>query len=157
MKSHSSPIQKLNLPSYHFKITEEEDGKLSIYDAHRRKNVRLTPEEWVRQHMIRFLIEERSFPTSLISLEAGLKINRRNKRYDALVYNRDGRPLLLIECKAPGISISQQTFDQIVAYNQTIRAADLLVTNGIRHFFCRFNPETSHYSFLPEIPFYADL
>ena len=103
-------MEKLNLPAYEFRIKKDSNNKLHIFDAIRQKNIHLTPEEWVRQHMIRFLIEEKEFPASLISIESGVKVNRLSRRYDALVYNREGEPILLLECKAPTVKIKQDSF-----------------------------------------------
>ena len=94
-------MQPLNFPQYPFRISRSDTGSLFIYDEYRKKALCLTPEEWVRQHILRFLTEDRGIPKSLISSEAGVKVNTLSRRYDALVYNRRGLPVLLIECKAP--------------------------------------------------------
>ncbi len=150
-------MEKLNLPAYSFRIKTNPDQKRYIFDMIRQKNILLTPEEWVRQHLIRFLVEEKEYPSSLISVESGVKVNHLSRRYDALVYNRQGKPILLLECKAPSIKISQDTFDQIVAYNRTIQASYLLVSNGMNHYFCKINPEIKKVSFLSDIPIFDDL
>ena len=157
MKTNAPHLPQLNLPQYPFRIKKNEEGKLIIHDTLRHKNVRLTPEEWVRQHIIRFLIEEREFPASLISVEAGLKVNRLEKRYDALIFDRQGAPLLLLECKAPEVNIGQNTFDQIASYNLSIKAGYLLVTNGMRHYCCRYDNTSTKYIFLPEIPLFSEI
>ena len=150
-------MQKLNLPDYSFKITTSEDNTLWIYDTLRKKKVLLTPEEWVRQNIIRFLVEEKSFPLSLFSVETGIKVNQRVKRFDALVYDRLGKPLMLIECKAPNVRINQDTFDQISAYNLTVLAKYLLITNGLNHYCCKLNETKNSFNFLKEIPSYSQL
>jgi hypothetical protein len=150
-------MQKLNLPAYEFRIKKDPNNKLFIFDAIRQKNIHLTPEEWVRQNMVRFLIEEKEFPAPLISIESGVKINQLSRRYDALVYNKKGKPILLIECKAPSVKIKQNTFDQTLAYNHTIKANYILVTNGIRHYCGKINVETKKFDFLEDIPVYSDL
>jgi hypothetical protein len=150
-------MEALNFPEYEFRILKGKDNKNYIYDLLRHKNILLTPEEWVRQNMMRYLTGEKDYPGSLISLEAGLKVNTLVKRYDALVYDRNGRPVLLIECKAPGVKIGQPVFDQIIAYNQTIRAAYLLVTNGKKHYCCKLNTKGDRFEFLPGIPAYDEL
>lgn len=145
-------MEQLNFPKYTFDITEDTNGKAFIFDTIRKKKLSLTPEEWVRQNLLRYLQEEKTYPANLISAEAGLKVNRLSRRYDALVYNRKGNAVMLIECKATSIKIDQKVFDQIIAYNQTIRAEYLLVTNGLRHFCCRLDPKEKRYIFLQDIP-----
>jgi hypothetical protein len=147
-------MEKLNFPHYEFRISRSQDNKVFIFDPLRKKNVALTPEEWVRQNIIRVLVDDRNFPPSLIVVEAGLKVNRNVRRYDLLVYNREGQPLMLIECKAPVVSISQNTFDQVAAYNLTVKAKFLLVTNGIKHFMACFDPQSKSFNFLDDIPFF---
>jgi hypothetical protein len=150
-------MEKLNLPAYEFNIKKDANDNLYIFDAIRRKNILLTPEEWVRQHMIRFLIKEKDFPASLISIESGVKVNQLSRRYDALVYNREGEPILLLECKAQTVKIKQDSFDQVLAYNRTIKANYILVTNGMNHYCCKINPETKKFDFLEDIPKYDSL
>ena len=150
-------MEKLNLPEYSFRITKDKDNKVLIFDALRKKNILLTPEEWVRQHILKFLIEDRGFPSSLISVEAGLRVNRFLRRYDALVYNRAGQPLMLIECKAPGIKVSQDAFDQIIIYNQRFKAQYLLLTNGLKHYCCRLDEAKKKFDFLDNIPSFTSL
>jgi hypothetical protein len=150
-------MEKLNFPYYEFRISHSADNKLLIFDLLRKKEVLLTPEEWVRQHVIRFLIDDRHFPPSLISVEAGFKVNRLSRRYDIVVYNREGNPLVLIECKSPNVPIKQKTFDQVAAYNLTIKAKFLLVSNGQKHYFASFDPHLKEFQFQPEIPFYEQL
>jgi len=145
-------MEKLNLPAYEFRLSQNKEGQVYIFDALRKKNLLLTPEEWVRQHILRYLIEEKGYPPSLISAEAGLKVNQLSRRYDALIYNRRGEPVLLIECKAPSVSVKQETFDQVLAYNRQLQASHLLVTNGLKHFCCRIDPDSKQYIFLEEIP-----
>jgi len=150
-------MDQLNFPEYKFRIARGEDGKKYIFDSLRHKEIILTPEEWVRQHLIRYITEEKDFPPALVSIEAGVKVNTLSRRYDALVYSRNGKPLLLIECKAPGIKINQQTFDQIIAYNHTMKANYLLISNGLKHYCCKLKAEKDRYEFLPEIPHYSSL
>ncbi len=150
-------MQKLNLPEYSFKITTSEDNKKWIYDWFRKKDILLTPEEWVRQNILFFLVNEKMFPAALISIESGIKVNRMARRYDALVYNRQGNPLLLLECKAPDVKINQDTFDQISAYNLTVLAKYLLITNGKSHYCCKFNEQKNSFDFLEGIPSYEEL
>ena len=145
-------MEKLNLPDYTFRLSKNEEGEVYIFDELRKKKLLLTPEEWVRQHILRYLIEEKGYPGSLISAEAGLKVNQLSRRYDALIYNRKGEAVLLIECKAPSVTVKQEVFDQILAYNREIKASHLLVSNGLKHFCCRIDPDSKQYVFLKEIP-----
>ncbi len=142
---------ELNFPKFEFRL-EETEGKLSIYDSLRKKNLMLTPEEWVRQHMIAFLIQYHNYPKSLISLEKGLKYNQLQKRSDILVLDRDGKAFLLIECKAPEIQLSQKTVEQVSVYNKSIAAPFVGISNGIHHLFLSFDPKTQSYKQIVEIP-----
>jgi len=146
-------MQKLNFPSYSFRIKSSENKTL-IFDIIRKKYVVLTPEEWVRQHVILFLIEEKKYPISLIAVEKQLKINSLLKRTDVVVFNTKGTPEILIECKAPSVAISQATFDQIARYNLTAQSNYLMVTNGLDHYFCQIDVENETYVFLKDIPNY---
>jgi hypothetical protein len=144
-------LQKLNFSDYSFRFKNSEN-KVSIFDDIRKKFILLTPEEWVRQHVIRFLIDEKKYPQSYINVEKVVKINGMNKRYDLIVYNKDGSIFLLIECKAPEISLDQNTFDQIARYNMILKASYLMVTNGLNHYFCQMDFEKEQYLFLKELP-----
>jgi len=146
-------MQKLNLPTYNFKIKSNENKTL-IFDKLRKKYMVLTPEEWVRQHFVYFLIEEKKYPISLIALEKQLTINNRKKRTDILVFNTAGNPEIIVECKAPSIKITQATFDQIARYNLKLKATYLIVTNGLEHFYCKMDFKNETYIFLKEVPDY---
>jgi hypothetical protein len=114
----------------------------------------LTPEEWVRLHVVQFLLNEKKYPKSLINVEKQLKLNNTTKRYDVVVYNNDGSIFLIVECKAPSIPINQLTFDQIARYNLALKAEYLMVTNGVDHYFCRMDFENERYVFLKDVPDY---
>ena len=144
----------LNLPSYPFKL-KEEAGNYFIFDEIRKKFILLTPEEWVRQHVVQYLINEKKYPRSLIKLEGGLKLNSLQKRTDILFFNSDGKKTLLVECKAPHIPITQETFDQIARYNFIHRVKWLMVSNGLNHFYCEIDIENGTYRFVNELPLYA--
>lgn len=146
-------MQKLNLPSYTFKLKSNEKHTL-IFDNLRKKYLVLTPEEWVRQHYVQYLVQEKNYPVSLIALEKQLTINNLKKRTDIVVYNKDGQPEIIVECKAPHIKISQDTFDQIARYNLQLKAKYLIVTNGLEHYYCSMDFENENYQFLKEIPSY---
>ena len=149
-------MQKLNFPSYTFRFKNSEN-KVSIFDEIRKKFIILTPEEWVRQHVIRFLLEEKKYPKSLINVEKVLHVNGLRKRYDIVVFNPNGSIFILIECKAPEVKISQTTFDQIAQYNMTLEAEFLMVSNGLKHYFCLMDFENEKYEFLEELPTYKGL
>ena len=144
-------MQPLNFPKYSFRFKNSEN-KVSIFDSIRKKFILLTPEEWVRQHVVEFLIDEKKYPKSLINVEKIVKVSGMNKRYDIVVFNSDGSIFLLIECKAPEIKIDQKTFDQIARYNLILNAQYLMVTNGLNHYFCEMDFENEKYSFLKELP-----
>ncbi|MDB4060392.1 type I restriction enzyme HsdR N-terminal domain-containing protein [Vicingaceae bacterium] len=149
-------MKTLNLPSYQFSF-KEENKKTKIFDAIRKKFLVLTPEEWVRQNVVRFLVEEKGFPANLIAIEMGLKLNGMQKRADILVYSKLGKPILLAECKAPHVKIDQNVFDQIGRYNITFKLPYLLVTNGMEHFCAQIDFNSKDFSFLQEIPEYEKL
>lgn len=149
-------FERLNLPDVELKIKEENQNTF-VFDFIRKKWLVLTPEEWVRQHLVSYLIIHKHFPASLISLEAGLKYNSLNKRTDILIYNKLGKPLLIIECKAPEVPISQKVLAQVSIYNKTIKAHFLCVTNGIKHYCWTFNSLTNKFDFQKQIPDFADI
>lgn len=146
-------MQKLNFKDYTFRF-KNTDNKISVFDEIRRKFIILTPEEWVRQHVVRFLLEEKKYPKSYVNVEKIIKINGLTKRYDVVVFQPDGSIFLLVECKAPGITISQNTFDQIARYNMSLNAIHMMVTNGLNHYFCQMDYEQEKYFFLQDLPEY---
>ena len=146
-------MQQLNFPIYNFRFKNSEN-KVSIFDEIRKKFIILTPEEWVRQHVVRFLLEEKKYPKSLINVEKVLSVNGLRKRYDVVVFNPDGSIFVLVECKAPEIKTAQATFDQIARYNLALKAQFLMVTNGHNHYFCQMDFENEKYDFLKELPDY---
>ena len=144
-------MQQLNFPSYNFRFKNSEN-KVSIFDDIRKKFIILTPEEWVRQHTIQFLLQEKNYPKSYLNIEKLIKINDISKRYDIVVFQPDGTIFLLIECKAPEVKITQETFDQIARYNLTLKAQYLMVTNGLNHYFCQMDFVNETYIFLNDLP-----
>ncbi|MEP3210142.1 MAG: type I restriction enzyme HsdR N-terminal domain-containing protein [Maribacter sp.] len=142
---------QLNFPAYEFRFKNSEN-KVQIFDVIRKKFVVLQPEEWVRQHLIHYLISEKNYPKSLINVEKQLEINGLKKRYDVVVFNSDGSIAILAECKAPDIAITQTTFNQIAQYNMNLKANYLMVTNGLEHFYCKIDFEQEKYAFLKDIP-----
>lgn len=146
----------LQLPPYPFKLSERE-GVYYIFDEIRKKHLVLTPEEWVRQHFIQFLIGQKAFPATLIQLEGGLSLNQTRKRSDILIYNNVGEKLMVIECKAPKVKITQATFDQAARYNSVYKANWLAVTNGIDHYYAKIDHQLGNFTFVRDLPMYRDL
>lgn len=144
-------MQPLNFPKYSFRLKSSEKG-LQIFDIVRKKFVQLQPEEWVRQHVLHFLIYTRNYPKSLINIEKQLVVNQLKKRYDLVVFKPNGSIFLLVECKAPEVRIDQNTFDQIARYNLQLSAQFLMVSNGMDHYYCKMDTENEKYHFLKEIP-----
>lgn len=142
---------QLNLPQYSFRIKKQNE-KLVIFDSQRKRYVALTPEEWVRQNFIRFLIEEKGYPAAYLAIEKQLNMNGMKKRCDAILYNEHAQPFLIIELKAPNVAISQATFDQVAVYNAKLKVDFFIISNGIEHYCCKVNLETARYEFFPEIP-----
>ena len=142
---------KLNFPPYQFRFKNSEN-KYAIFDEIRKKFIILTPEEWVRLHVVHHLIYDKNYPKSWINVEKLIKLNDLTKRYDVVVFNPDGSIFLLVECKAPEVTITQQTFDQIARYNLALKAKYLMVTNGLEHYFCQMDYENEKYQFLRDLP-----
>ncbi len=153
MNQSSDRIQlpNLNLPAFEPKL-QEMDGKLGIFDSLRKKFLILTPEEWVRQHWINFLINHLGYPKGLVSLEKGLIYNNLQKRTDLVVWNKEGKPYLLIECKAPSIKLSQKTMEQACLYHQKIKSNYLVISNGINHFSMEWNEDSKMFSQIKSFP-----
>jgi hypothetical protein len=150
-------MEKLNLPDISARTRPGKNGREEIFDGIRKKFVRLTPEEWVRQHFLHYMVEHLGFPASLIVVEAALKYNNLLKRFDILAYTADHRPFMVIECKGPGIEITQAVFDQVAMYNMTLGVEYLAVTNGMSHYACRIDHEHKTYTFLKDIPSYDSI
>ncbi len=144
----------LNLPVCELKISQR-DGKNIIFDRIRRRYVALTPEEWVRQHFVHFLIDHKGYPASLMGNEILLHLNGTRKRCDTVLYNRDLSARMIVEYKAPHIEITQAVFDQICRYNSVLRVEYLVVSNGLQHYCCRMDYDNQGYYFLPDVPEYA--
>lgn len=144
-------MHSLNFPNYTFRFKNSEN-KVAVFDRLRKKFVLLTPEEWVRQHVVAFLLQEKNFPKSLLNVEKQLKVHDLIKRYDILAYNPDGSIHLVVECKAASVPITQDTFDQIARYNLALKATYLMVTNGLEHYFCQLDYEAEKYNFLHDLP-----
>lgn len=149
-------MRELNFPTYDFKVKREAD-KLQIFDRIRKKWIILLPEEWVRQHVIWFLIEEKKYPESLIAVEKSLKINQLTKRYDIVLYNKSAKPIMTIECKAPEVKIDEKTLEQALRYNSVIKAPYILLTNGLDTYCGKINFSNASFSYLNDIPTYTEI
>ena len=146
-------MYRLNLPPYPIKITERGEKRL-IFDFLRRKYVALTPEEWVRQHFVHYLVEVKKYPKSLLANEVELKVGDKKLRCDTLLYTQALQPRMIIEYKAPTIPLQQKTFDQISAYNLLLKVDYLVVSNGLQHYCCKMDYEQQCYVFLEQLPDY---
>lgn len=146
----------LNLPDYPLNV-KKNGNRLLVFDRLRKRFVALTPEEWVRQHFVEYLIQEKQFPSALMGNEVSLTQNGIKRRCDTLVADRQGKPLVIVEYKAPKIEITQQVFDQIVRYNMVLRARYLMVSNGMTHYCCRIDYDNNTYAFLTDIPRYEEI
>ena len=143
---------KLNLPEYNFKIRINQSGKNEIFDDFRKKYVIATPEEWVRQNFMRYLKEEKKYPSMLMAIEKGIRINNMQKRFDAVIYSRNGQPIMLIEFKSPDVKLSQKVMEQVSRYNLSLNVNYLLVSNGLSHYCCKIDKKKGTFNFLNEIP-----
>lgn len=150
-------MQQLNLPPYPANIRTS-GTQTQIYDILRRKFVALTPEEWVRQNFIHFLVEHKGYSPTLMANEAAIELNGMSRRCDTVLYQREGlRPRMIIEYKAPSVQITQRVFNQICRYNMVLQVEYLIVSNGINHYCCHINYADNSFTFLPDIPDYKDL
>lgn len=149
-------LQPLALPPYPFKLTDQ-NGQLFIFDEIRKKQILLTPEEWVRQHFVQYLTQVKGYPKALIKLEGGLKLHGMARRSDIVVFNTQGEKILMVECKAPDVTINQKVFDQIARYNITHKVKLLAVSNGLQHYYCTIDFDNSSYQFIRDLPNYTML
>ena len=150
-------MQRLNLPPFNIKVAERE-GQTTIYDFLRHRYLRLTPEEWVRQHFTHFLVEHKGYPTALLANEVTINVNGAARRCDSVLYKAaGGMPRMIIEYKAPHIHITQSVFQQIYSYNSVLRADYLIVSNGINHYCCHVDYDNMRVDFLKDIPNYIEL
>lgn len=146
----------LNLPEAALHISHT-NGHATVFDPLRRRHVRLTPEEWVRQHFTQFLIHTKGYPAGLLGNEVSLTLNGMSRRCDTVLYSLDRQPRMIIEYKAPTVAVTQKVFDQIWRYNMVLRVEWLIVSNGLQHIVCHLNSEQANYEFLPQVPAYEEL
>ena len=149
-------MQELNLPKYEIRIGRK-DGRLTIFDFLRRRYVALTPEEWVRQHFTHFLVEHKSYPQGLLANEVELSVGDKSLRCDSVLYDRELRPRMIVEYKAPHIKLTQKVFQQIATYNLLLHVDYLVVSNGIEHHCIKMDYDNQKYLFLDDIPEYKNL
>ncbi len=149
-------MDALNLPKTELKIIQRGE-KWAVFDILRRRYVNLTPEEWVRQHFIHFLIEHKGYPEARLGNEISLNLNGTQKRCDSVLYDDEAQPTMILEYKAPHISITKLTFDQISRYNMKLHVPWLIVSNGMNHYCCKIDYEKGEYHFLSDIPQYDEL
>ena len=149
-------LQPLQLPPYPFKITDN-NGQLTLFDEIRKRHIIITPEEWVRQHFVQYLIHQKGYPKTLIKLEGGLKLHGTARRTDIVVFNPSGQKILMIECKAPSVNIDQKVFDQVARYNMVHKVKLLAVSNGLQHYYCLIDFVNQRYDFIGELPAYNEL
>ena len=149
-------MQELNLPKTDLKIITK-DGKLHVFDVLRRKYVALTPEEWVRQQFVHFLIGQKGYPAECIGNEISINLNGTKKRCDTVIYDGNAQPTMIVEYKSPQVEITQQVFEQISRYNIKLRVKWLIVSNGLQHYCCKIDYENGTYQFVEEVPAYNDI
>jgi predicted type IV restriction endonuclease len=149
-------MKSLNLPQYSYKIKQDQDGE-KIFDPFRGRYVALTPEEWVRQHFLNYMVTVLGYSPGLIKVEASFRLNSMPRRADILVYSRAGLPVLIVECKAPEVKLSQAVFDQIINYNFNYGVRHLIVTNGITHYAAEVDTEQKKFCFLRKMPEFKDI
>jgi hypothetical protein len=149
-------MYELNLPKYEIRIGGTQE-KPEIFDFLRRRFVKLTPEEWVRQHFVHWLVEHKGYPKGLLGNEIELRVGDKRMRCDSVLYNQEMKPVMIIEYKAPTVVLSQKVFDQIVTYNLLLNVDYLIISNGLQHYCCHMNDERNSYDFLKEIPDYKTI
>lgn len=147
---------QLNLPAYNANI-KRMDGMLRIFDSQRRKFVALTPEEWVRQNFVHFLLEHKHYSAALLANEVSLTLNGMTRRCDSVLYGTDMKPRMIIEYKRPDVEITQRVFNQICRYNMVLQVEYLIVSNGLQHYCCKIDYERKGYTFLEDIPDYKEI
>ena len=156
-QSDKSPITPLNLPPAQLQLRRSDKGDIVVFDPLRKKNVILTPEEWVRQNFVSYMTNQLGYPQSLMANERAITLNNTRRRCDTVVYDLYAKPMVIVEYKAPEIDITKEVFDQIVRYNMVLHARCLIVSNGLSHYCCIIDYNNSTYKFLKEVPTFAQL
>ena len=154
--SYLRSMNELNLPSFDIKIRGTRE-KPEVYDFLRQRYVALTPEEWVRQHFVHWLVEDKGYPKGLLANEVAMKCGDKTLRCDSILYDKEARPQMIIEYKAPTVSVTQRVFSQISAYNLLLHVDYLVISNGLQHYCCRMDYERQTYHFLQEVPDFLSL
>ena len=155
--THDKLMQPLNLPPFEANV-KKQDGMVKIMDILRHKFIALTPEEWVRQHFVHFMIQHKGYSPTLMTNEVSITLNGMSRRCDTVVYRQEGlKPLLIIEYKAPHVEITQKVFSQICRYNMALEVEYLIVSNGLKHYCCKVNLKEGGYTFLSDVPAYHEL
>ena len=149
-------MKPLNLPPVQFR-TRQQGDKMQVFDVVRKKFVALTPEEWVRQHFIHFLMDQKQYPAGLVAVEMPVAVNGLKQRADIVVYNRKGRPVVVVECKAPSVPVSKTVFDQAARYNMQLQVDYLIVTNGLQHYCAHLNGVGNDYQMLADFPDFNEI
>jgi hypothetical protein len=149
-------MYELNLPKYEIQLRGTRE-KPEIFDFLRRRYVKLTPEEWVRQHFVHWIVEHKGYPKGLLGNEIELQVGEKKLRCDSILYDSNAHPVMIIEYKAPTIALSQKVFDQISAYNLLLHVDYLVMSNGIEHYCCQMDYERNCYYFLQDIPDYEKI
>ncbi len=154
--SKTTMMQQLNLPPYNIRLRDNA-GRVQIFDILRKKYVALTPEEWVRQHFVHYLVDYKAFPTTLLANEVALNVGDKTIRADSVLYDNHLRPKMIIEYKAPTVTLTQKVFDQISTYNLLLHVDYLVVSNGLQTYACKMDYQNQKYLFLEELPDYQKL
>ena len=149
-------MDALNLPKTNLKVIMK-DGRQQVFDVLRRKYVTLTPEEWVRQQFVHFLMGCKGYPAECIGNEVSIRLGNMRKRCDTIVYGRQAEPLMIVEYKSPSVEITRQVFEQISRYNIRLRVQWLIVSNGLQHYCCHIDYQGGTYRFVEDIPAYPDI
>lgn len=144
---------ELSLPAFEYKV-KRQSGAMMIYDMIRKKYVVLTPEEWVRQHVVHYLIDVKHCPPALVAVEREIDLYGLRRRFDVVVFNREATPWLVVECKAPSVALTQRVFDQAFRYNMTLTAPYVAITNGVKHY-CGKIDRSRGFIFLPDFPVFG--
>ncbi|WP_439184074.1 type I restriction enzyme HsdR N-terminal domain-containing protein [Carboxylicivirga taeanensis] len=149
-------MQQLNLPPAQLR-TRSTENRIQVFDEVRKKYVVLTPEEWVRQHFIHYLVKHLNYSPGLVAVEIPVKVNGLSQRADIVLYNKKGKPVVIVECKAPDVPVTRRVFNQAARYNTQLKVDYLIVTNGLQHYCARLLDEQGNYELQNAIPTAGDV